>query len=723
MIRFEDLEEKVQQYHPSTDLTTLRRAYKFSAREHTGQVRRSGEPYLSHPLEVANLLADMKLDVATVSVGLLHDVVEDTLVSLDKLREEFGDDIARIVDGVTKISQIQFSSRWERQAENFRKLVLAMVDDIRVILVKLADRLHNMRTLEHLPAEKQKLIAQETMEIYAPISHRLGMAKIRGELEDLAFHYLDPVSYRNIVSQVEARRANSEKFIRQVIRRLRETLQEHQIEAQIESRIKRTYSIYMKLRRRKIRLDQVYDFIAIRVLVGSVRDCYTVLGIANHTWNSVPGRIKDFIAMPSPNMYQSLHTTVVGLGGQPFEVQIRTSEMHRLAEEGIAAHWKYKEGKLDEERDDKRFAWLRRVLEWQREVTDPQHFLSNLKIDLYPEEVYAFTPKGEVIALPRGASPLDFAYAIHTEVGNRCIGTKVNGRIVPLKYKLSNGDRVEILTAKEGRPSRDWLSLVKTSKARGNIRRWINLRQKEQAIELGQKLLGKEARRCGLSFKKIADQLETVATQFKHSKTEDLLASIGYGKVFSRQILQVLAPDKVAQEADPPSTFRSVVGKVFPRSSESAIQVKEHEDLLVRRAKCCNPIRGEEIVGYITVGRGISVHSATCPNVENLLLNPDRKIAVQWTANGDEQTKYSVRLFIYTEDRTGILADITAAISRADTNIVDAQARTVDNRYGAIDVTVEITDLDHLETILNFVKGIEGVQDVERIRSGTTEPS
>ena len=723
MIRFEELEEKVRQYHPSTDLTPLRRAYQFSAREHTGQVRRSGEPYLSHPLEVANLLADMKLDVATVSVGLLHDVVEDTLVDLNKIREEFGDDIARIVDGVTKIGRIQFSSRWERQAENFRKLVLAMVDDIRVILVKLADRLHNMRTLEHLPADKRKLIAQETMEIYAPISHRLGMAKIRGELEDLAFRYLDPVSYQNIVTQVEARRANSQKFIRRVIQTLREALQEHEIEAQIESRIKRTYSIHLKLRRRKIRLDQVYDFIAIRVLVGSVRDCYTVLGIANHTWNPVPGRIKDFIAMPRPNMYQSLHTTVVGPGGQPFEVQIRTDEMHRLAEEGIAAHWKYKEGKLDEEKDDKRFAWLRRVLEWQREVKDPQHFLSNLKIDLYPEEVYTFTPKGEVIALPRGASLVDFAYAIHTEIGNRCMGAKVNGRIVLLKYKLSNGDRVEILTSKEGRPSRDWLPLVKTSKARGNIRRWINLRQKEQAIELGQKLLAKEARRCGLSFKKIADQLETVAPQFKFAKTEDLVASVGYGKVSSRRVLQVLAPEKVAQEATPPSTFSSVVGKVFSKSSDSAIQVKEHEDLLVRRAKCCNPIRGEEIIGYITVGRGISVHSASCPNVENLLLNPDRKIAVQWTANGDELTKYTVRLSIYTEDRTGILADIIAAISRTDSNIVDAQARTVDHRYGAIDVTVEITDLDHLETILNFVKGIEGVQDVERIRSATSEAS
>ena len=723
MIRFEGLEGKVRQYHPNTDLEPLRRAYNFSAHEHRGQIRRSGEPYLSHPLEVAHLLAEMKLDVATVSVGLLHDVVEDTLVSLDRIREDFGDDVARVVDGVTKISQIHFSSKWEKQAENFRKLVLAMVDDIRVILVKLADRLHNMRTLEHLPAEKQKLIAQETMEIYAPIADRLGMAKIRGELEDLSFCYLDPVSYRNVVNQVEARKANSEKFIRQVIRTLQEALQEHQIEAQIESRIKRTYSTHMKLKRRKIRLDQVYDFIAIRVLVESVRDCYTVLGIANNTWNPVPGRIKDFIAIPRPNMYQSLHTTVVGPGGQPFEVQIRTREMHRIAEEGIAAHWKYKEGKLDEDRDDKRFAWLRRVLEWQREVKDPQHFLSNLKIDLYPEEVYTFTPKGEVIALPRGASPVDFAYAIHTEIGNRCVGAKVNGQIVPLKYKLSNGDRVEVLTAKEGRPSRDWLSIVKTSKARSNIRRWVNLRQKIQAIELGRKLLTKEARRFGLNFKKIADRLETLGPRFKLPRTEDLLANVGYGKIPSREVLQQLVPEKVAGGAATTSTLSSFVSKVFPRSSESAIQIKGYEDLLVRRAKCCNPIRGEDIVGYITVGRGISVHSATCPNVENLLLNPDRKIAVQWTANGEEQTRYPVHLFIHTEDRTGILADIIAAISRTDTNIVGAEARTVDNRYGAIDVTVEIADLDHLETILNFVKRIEGVQDVERKKSRTAEPS
>jgi GTP diphosphokinase / guanosine-3',5'-bis(diphosphate) 3'-diphosphatase len=717
MIRYEDLEEKVLQYQPNADLDLLRKAYVFSAREHKGQVRLSGEPYLTHPLEVANILAEMRLDVACVSVGLLHDVVEDTLTDLHTLRDYFGEDIAHLVDGVTKIGKIRFSSLEEQQAENFRKLLLAMVDDIRVILVKLADRLHNMRTLEHLPPEKQRRIARETLDIYAPIALRLGMARVRGELEDLAFSYLDPVSYGKLAEEVEAKRAASEEFSKAVQARLSEVLEQQGIEARIQSRTKRLYSIHQKMHRQKIGLNEVFDFLALRVLVDSVRDCYTVLGIVNNLWSPVPGRIKDFIAMPRNNMYQSLHTTVIGEGGQPFEVQIRTHDMHQVAEEGIAAHWKYKEGKLQEGQDDKRFLWLRHLLEWQREVKDPHQFLSNLKIDLYPDEVYIFTPKGEVMTLPRGATALDFAYYVHTEVGHKCVGAKVNQRIVPLKYRLNTGDVVEILTSSDARPSRDWLNVVKTQRARSAIRRLLNLRRKEEAFEIGHKLLEKEFRKFKRSLKKYEAKLDSVAPSFGVSKGEELFASIGLGKVAARQVVGRLEPELAETEASEPtgSALGSVVRRVF-RRKESPIQVKGHDDLLVFRARCCNPIKGEPVIGYITVGRGISVHAADCPNLQHLLLNPERQVEVKWTEDGDE-SKYPVRLSIRTQDRTGILADITTALSSIEANIVDARARLLEGGDGLIELTVEVRDTEHLEKILNYIKKIVGVRDVERAES------
>ncbi|MFB3906743.1 MAG: bifunctional (p)ppGpp synthetase/guanosine-3',5'-bis(diphosphate) 3'-pyrophosphohydrolase [Acidobacteriota bacterium] len=721
MIRFEDLEEKLQAHYPNADLDLLRKAYIFSAREHRGQVRLSGEPYLSHPLEVANILCDMKLDVACVCVGLLHDVVEDTLTPLEKIQEIFGEDIAHIVDGVTKISKIQFSSQREQQAENFRKLLLAMVDDIRVILVKLADRLHNMRTLQYLSPEKRKAIAQETLDIYAPIAHRLGMSKIRGELEDIAFSYLDPVTYQSILSQVEEKKATSDRLIKNVIKQMEQRFQEQGIEAKIEARIKRIHSTYEKLRRQKIPLDQVYDFIAIRVLVGTVRDCYTVLGIVNNMWSPVPGRIKDFIAMPRPNMYQSLHTTVIGSDGRPFEIQIRTSEMHKIAEEGIAAHWKYKEGRLEKDKDDKRFMWLRHLLEWQREVKDPNQFLSNLKIDLYPEEVYVFTPKGEVITLPRGATPVDFAFHIHTAVGYKCVGAKINGRIVPVKHRLINGEIVEILTADDAHPSREWLTFAKTSRARNAVRRWINQRQKEEAVDIGQKLLEKEARKFNLNLRKYQDRLDSISAQLNFARPEDLYQSIGFGKTPAKRVLQQLEPEKTfeqAQPAAPESRLSSMVRRVL-RRSDSTIQVKGHDDLLVYRAKCCNPIPGEEIAGYITVGRGISVHSTSCPNVENLLLDPEKRVAVSWTDGRD--TKYPVRLTIHTEERTGVLAAITSAISGTNTNIVTVQARLMDEGYGRIDMTVEVTGTSQLDKLMDLLKGLEGVREVTRARSKARE--
>ena len=722
MIRFEDLEERVQKYHPEADLELLRKAYVFSAREHKGQTRQSGEPYLSHPLKVAHILAEMKLDVACVSVGLLHDVVEDTLTSLDTIREYFGEDIAHLVDGVTKIGQIQFSSRHEKQAENFRKLLLAMVDDIRVILVKLADRLHNLSTLQYLPAEKRKSIAQETLDIYVPIAHRLGMAKLRGELEDLAFRYLDPVAFQNISAQVEKERANSHEFSQEVMEAMQQHFQEQGIEANLESRVKGIYSAYQKMKRQKISIDQVYDFIAIRVLVNTVRDCYAVLGIANNMWNPIPGRIKDFIASPLSNRYQSLHTTVIGHNGHPFELQIRTHEMNQVAEEGIAAHWKYKEGKLEEEKDDKRFQWLRQLLEWQHEVEDPHQFLSNLKIDLYPREVYTFTPKGEVITLPRGATPVDFAYAIHTEIGHKSVGAQVNGRIVPLKYKLSNGEIVEILTSSDAHPRRDWLNFVKSSRARSAIRRWINVKQKEEAVELGRRLLERNARACKLNLKNYQDKLESMLSDFNVSRMEDLFARLGFGKLSPRQVLKALEPGTIApQEGEESGASRvtQMVNKVF-RRSDTAIQVNGYDDILVYRAQCCNPIRGEEIIGYITTGRGISVHSVDCPSVEKLLLNPEWKVEVKWAKEG-RKVIYPVRLLISTEDRTGLLADVTSAVSHVDTNILNVNAQSTDSRYGVIDMTVEISDTEHLEEIMNDLKAIEGVREVERTRTGARE--
>ncbi len=722
MIRFEDLEEKVQRYHPEADLELLRKAYVFSAREHKGQIRLSGEPYLSHPLKVAHILAEMKLDVACVSVGLLHDVVEDTLTSLDTIREYFGEDIAHLVDGVTKISQIQFASRQEKQAENFRKLLLAMVDDIRVILVKLADRLHNMNTLQYLPAEKRKMIAQETLDIYVPIAHRLGMAKLRGELEDLAFQYLNPGAFQNISAQVEKRRANSHEFSQEVMKAMQERFREQNIEAEMKSRIKGIYSTYKKMKRQEISIDQVYDFNAIRVLVNSVRDCYTVLGIVNNMWKPIPRRIKDFIASPLSNRYQSLHTTVIGHDGHPFELQIRTHEMNQVAEKGIAAHWKYKEGKLEEDKDDKRFQWLRQLLEWQHEVKDPHQFLSNLKIDLYPEEVYPLTPKGEVITLPRGSTTVDFAYAIHTEVGNKSVGARVNGRIVPLKYRVSNGDIIEIVTSSEAHPRRDWLNDVKSSRARSAIRRWINVKQKEEAIEMGRKLLETNARSYKLNLKSYKDKLESMLPDFNVSQMEDLFARIGFGKISPRQVLKKLEPSKVEkQEGEESGTSRvtQMVNKVL-RRSDTAIQVNGYDDLLVYRAQCCNPIRGEEIIGYITTGRGISVHSVDCPSVEKLLLNPEWKVQVKWTEDGKKGI-YPIRLLISTEDRTGILADVTSAVSQIDTNIVNVNAQTVDDRYGVIDMTVEISDIHHLEDIMDCLKAIEGVREVERATTRAKE--
>ncbi len=716
MIRFEDLLEKVRGYNPEADLELLRRAYVFSALEHKGQVRHSGEPYLVHPLEVASILADMKLDVVCVSAGLLHDVVEDTLTTIERIRDTFGDDVAHIVEGVTKISLVPFSSSEERQVENFRKMLLAMVDDIRVILVKLADRLHNMRTLQFMSEERRIRTAQETLDIYAPIANRLGMSKVKNELEELSFQYLEPRAYESLSSRVEAKRRVTEGEIGALKQEVVGKLSEAQIPVlRIEGRTKRLYSIWLKLKRQKIDLDEVYDFVAVRIVTQSVRDCYAALGIIHQTWSPVPGRIKDFIAMPRPNGYQSLHTSVISDRGFPFEVQIRTEEMDRRAEEGIAAHWKYKEGRVGAGRDEQYFQWLRQLLEWQQEVRDPQEFLTNLKIDLYPEEVYTFTPRGQVKVLPKGATPVDFAYAIHTDVGHHCVGARVNGRMVPLRTRLKNGDIVEIVTNAAHKPSRDWLNFVGTSRARNKIKHLIQSEEKERAVELGRKLLDKEARRFDINAGKVleSDALIRVALEFGSQKVDDLYAQLGYGKVSAKQVLDKLVPQEQLREKAPEHPVVRAVKRVLsPNSGSDRIKVSGADELMVFRARCCNPIRGERIVGYITRGKGVSVHSANCPNVVNLQYAPERRIDVEWD-KGSDSAPYTVRLTMEVEDRRGILADLSARIADINTNITNIEAKTGDQR-GRIDMTVEIQDLKHLEKVIKSLRGVDGVIGVER---------
>ena len=724
MIRFEDLVEKVRAYSPDADVELLRRAYVFSAFEHRGQVRHSGEPYLIHPLAVADFLADMKLDVVAVSAGLLHDVVEDTLTTIERIRELFGPEVAHVVEGVTKIGAVRFSSTEERQAETFRKMLLAMVDDIRVILVKLADRLHNMRTLNHLSEEKRTIIAQETRDIYAPIANRLGMSKIKNELEELSFRYLEPQQYESLRSRVDARRRATEGLIEQLRTTIDTKLKEATVPViEIDGRIKRLWSIAQKLKKQRIELDQVYDFIALRIVTTSVKDCYAALGIIHQTWQPVPGRIKDFIAMPRPNGYQSLHTSVISHTGMPFEVQIRTLEMHRMAEEGVAAHWKYKEGRIGDQKDERYFQWMRQLLEFQQDVRDPQEFIQNLKVELYPEEVYAFTPKGQVKAFPRGATPIDFAYSIHTDVGHQCVGARVNGKMVPLRAHLKNGDIVEIITQAGHKPSRDWLNFVATSHARYKIKHLIRLEERTRAIDLGRKVFEKELRRYDVPQKGIFEG-ETFAKALSDAgvkTTDDLMALIGYGTLSAKQLLGKLVPIDRLREKPPDGAVTAAVKRAFG-AGEEKIKVRGSDDVLVFRARCCNPIRGEKIVGYITRGKGVSVHSATCPNVMNLLYDPERRIDVEWekAAGGESSAAYTVRLTMEVEDRKGVLAAVSAKITDINTNIKNMEARTGgEDQRARIDVTVEISDLQHLEKVIKALKSVKGVIDVERAGRGT----
>jgi GTP diphosphokinase / guanosine-3',5'-bis(diphosphate) 3'-diphosphatase len=718
MIRFEDLLDKVRAYSPAADVELLRKAYVFSAFEHRGQVRHSGEPYLIHPLAVADFLADMRLDAVAIAAGLLHDVVEDTLTTIERIREVFGPEVAHVVEGVTKISAIRFSSSEERQAENFRKMLLAMVDDVRVILVKLADRLHNMRTLGHLPEERRMSVAQETRDIYAPIANRLGMSKVKNELEELSFRYLEPDDYEALRARVDARRRATEGQIEELKATISAKLGEATVPVmQIDGRIKRLWSIHQKLRKQRIELDQVFDFIALRIITGSVKDCYAALGIIHQTWSPVPGRIKDFIAMPRPNGYQSLHTSVIGEHGMPFELQIRTMEMHRMAEEGIAAHWKYKEGRVGDHKDEPYIRWMRQLLEYQQEVRDPQEFMQNLKVELYPDEVYTFTPKGQVKAFPRGATPIDFAYSIHTDVGHQCVGARVNGKMVPLRARLRNGDIVEIITQSGHKPSRDWLNYVVTSHARYKIKHLIRLEERVRAIDLGRKVFEKEARRYDLSVKGLheAEGFAKAMSDAGAKTPEDLFALIGYGTVSTKQFLgRLVPPERLREKVEGP--VAAVVRRALGGGHEEKIKVRGSDDLLVFRAKCCNPIRGEKIVGYITRGKGVSVHSATCPNVMNLLYDPERRIEVEWDKTaGDDASAFLVKLTMEVEDRKGLLAAVSAKIADINTNITNMEARgKEDDQPARIDVTIQINDLKHLEKVIKSLRGINGVLDVAR---------
>ncbi len=722
--KFQRLLATVRANRPQDDLSLIERAYEFSLKHHSGQLRASGEPYVLHPLEVAQVLAEIRMDSTAIAAGLLHDAVEDTPVTPQEIATSFGEQVAHIVNGVTNIDKIQFANREDRQAENVRKMLLAMVTDVRVVLIKLADRLHNMRTLEHLPLDRQESIARETLDIYAPLAHRLGMGKMRGELEDLSFRYVDPFAYEQVRSAVEARRQEGEKFLRGIEDALQERLKEHSITARVEWRIKRLYSIYLKLQHQRITVDQVYDLLAVRVITSSVQDCYAVFGLIHSIWRPVPGRIKDFIAMPRPNLYQSLHTTVMADGGHQFEVQIRTDEMHRTAEEGIAAHWKYKAGGSPvSAKDEQRLAWVRQIVEWQREMTDPNEFLSTLKIDLYPEEVYTFTPKGKVVVLPKDASPIDFAYSIHTEVGNTCTGAKVNGRMVPLKTRLRNGDIVEVTTQNGHTPSRDWLNFAKSSRARNKIKHWLNEHQRERAIEIGRKLLEREARKYKVSLTQFHDaDYVKVANEYGLGNTLDLMAGIGFGKYSARQTLNKLAPGVTAPPVGPETAISSMsdaVKRVYFSKGADSLTVEGHDELLVYRARCCNPIRGEEIIGYVTRGKGVAVHARNCPNVQNLLYEADRRISVEWAHLPEadiagHRATYAVKLTVFCDDRAGMLKELTATISDDGTNIRGVDTKAGTGAEAIVEFIVDAFDLRHLNRLVNSLRRLSGVREVQR---------
>jgi GTP pyrophosphokinase len=716
MIRLNDILDKVASYNPSADMDMIRKSYVFCAKVHQGQTRLSGEPYLVHPMEVAGILADLKLDVPTVVTGLLHDVVEDTLTTHEELEQIFGLEVANLVDGVTKIGRIHFRTREERQAENFRKMLLAMSQDIRVILVKLADRLHNMRTLQYQPDAKQRSIGRETLDIYAPIANRLGISWIKSELEDLSLRYMDSQLYYDLASKVAKKKQERENDVEGAQAIIAQKLAEHGIKGDVSGRSKHLYSIYRKMQNRNVDIDEIYDLMAIRVTVEDIRACYEVLGIIHSTWKPVPGRFKDYIAMPKGNMYQSLHTTVIGPFGERMEVQIRTSEMHRIAESGIAAHWKYKEGKGYDEKDVKSFAWLRQLLDWQQELQDSREFMDTVKVELFPEEVYVFTPKGDVKAFPKGSTPIDFAYSVHTDVGHRCVGAKVNGKLAPLKHELKTGDIVEVITSSHHTPSKDWLKIVRSPGARNKIRAWIKTEERKRSITLGREICEKEFRRYSLNFSKLfkGGDMKRVAAEFGFTGEDELLASVGYGKLSSNQLIaKIIPPEKLEQRQ---ARKESRVGKVIEkltRKSSNAIRISGVEDVLVRFGKCCNPVPGDDIVGFITRGRGVTVHTTDCQLA--LESDPERRIEIAW--NKDEHVALPVKIRVTCHDRKGTLANISQAITNCEANIISASIQSTVDKRGENLFEIEVADLKHLTRVINNIMKLNDIIKVERIKS------
>lgn len=714
IVRLEDIVERLQIYHPEADVDLVRRAYIFSAKAHQGQVRLSGESYLHHPIEVASILADLRLDAATVAGGLLHDTIEDTTSSYDEIKYLFGEEVALIVDGMTKLSRMELKSREEREAENFRKMMIAMAKDIRVILIKLADRLHNMRTLKYLPPDRQKHIAQETLDIYAPLANRLGIAKIKTELEDLSFMYLNPQEYRNIADRVAKKRVERQKYISDLVEIVKGRLGEHGYRGEVTGRPKHFYGIYQKMQKQGISFDDVYDLIAIRIITDTKVNCYAILGLIHSLWTPVPGRFKDFIGVPKSNLYQSLHTTVIGPKGERVEFQIRTEDMHRVAEEGIAAHWRYKERSVLSQRDEQQFAWLRQLLEWQKDLPDAKEFMETVKGDLFPDVVYVFTPRGDVKELPLGSTPVDFAYSVHTDIGHQCVGAKVNGKIVPLKHQLQNGDRLEIITQTGHTPSRDWLKFVKTSKARTRIKAWLKVEERRRSILLGRELIEKEFRKQELNPAKIfkSDTIIHIAQELSHNTVDDLLAAIGYGKVSAHMVANKVSPAKPQPEPILKKLFR----KQPKPAAAGTMKISGVDNMLIHLSKCCNPVPGDKVVGFITRGRGVSVHTADCPNVEELSFDKDRLVEVSW---GDFQPgAHSVKISVKTKETPGMLGSVSSSISASEANITHAEATVTDDRQGILNFTLDIRDLDHLNRVIKNIEALKGVIDVKRIKTG-----
>ncbi|MFH2067155.1 MAG: bifunctional (p)ppGpp synthetase/guanosine-3',5'-bis(diphosphate) 3'-pyrophosphohydrolase [Pseudomonadota bacterium] len=715
MIRITDILEKVAEYYPEADLDIIDRAYVYSARVHAGQVRLSGEPYLSHPLEVAGILSDMKLDAVSVAAGLLHDVVEDTHATPEEIREMFGPETEHIVSGVTKISTLTFDSSQARQAENIRKMILAMADDIRVILIKLADRLHNMRTLQyHKNPQKRVEIAQETLDIYAPIAARLGIYWIKQELENIAFQHVIPDEYERIKALISKDKEEREEYIETIKSYIQHKMDEANLKCEVSGRYKQFYSIYQKMMQQNLEFEEVYDIIAFRIILDTVSQCYEALGLLHSLWKPIAKKFKDYIGVPKLNMYQSLHTTVIGPFGERMEIQIRTHEMDKVAKSGIAAHWSYKEGRSIDEQTGKTFAWIQDLVDNQENYRDPDEFLENVRIDLFPDEVYVFTPQGEIKTLPKGATPIDFAYQIHTELGSQCTGAKVNGRMVPLQYELKTGDSVEVITSKGHTPSKDWLNFVKTVKAKSRIRQWIRTQEKGRSVTLGREMCEKAFRKYKLNFNTLlrSDEMNNVVTEFGFSSTDDLIAEIGYGKITPLQIIRKFQPkSEESLEKSDVSIIDKIIGRVRKKKSHEGVVVKGLNDILVKFGKCCQPVPGDKITGYITRGQGVTIHRKNC--IHALQMSPERQIDVAWA--GDISDTYPVRIRIRSYDRFGLLAEITASISKNSANIVQAHTETKENKMVDTFFTIAVEGTDHLNRVLTSIRKIKFVQEVKRL--------